>query len=113
MENIEKQVEWLLSVVSRPPEIKFLEQSIQTLAIFFAFNNIEIEEKHIVILALAGHIAMRARLADEEKFLEVIPESYFQVAHYFCDTVYGETEATEEDFTTFLSFLNKFIINNN
>jgi hypothetical protein len=112
MENTEEQVKWLLSILPIPPSIEFLEQSIQTLALFFSYSGVEFEEKDIVVLSLAGHIAMRARISDEEKFLKIIPESYFQVAHYFCDTVYGETEAVEEDFRRFLSFLKLFCINN-
>lgn len=99
-------IEWLGTFVKYPPDIKILEPSIQSLSILFSYIEKNISEQDLLIIATAGYVAMKARLQDENKFLEISPKTYFEYAHYLCDVVYNETEATEENFHKFLENIN-------
>jgi hypothetical protein len=104
-------MKWLLEIVKKAPDIKFLEPSMQSLGLLFAYTENSFETEDLLILSLAGHIATLARISDNEKFSEIRPEVYFELAQYFVDTQYKDTEATENNFSDFLSRLKELRIN--
>jgi len=108
MEDIIKKTQedfkWLLSSAPTAPNIAHLEGTVQSFALLLGQNN-KISEwnyEDLIKVALGGFIANRARLLDEERFLEIPPTTYYQVAQHLMERDYNLSEDTEENFKEFL-----------
>ena len=95
---------WLLSSAPTAPNLVHLEGTIQAFALLLGQNNkiSECKYEDLIKVALGGFIANRARLLDEERFLDIPPTTYYQAAQYLMERDYGLSENTEEGFKEFL-----------
>lgn len=84
--KLESDVEWIMERCPKLNSLSILEPTAQALAIMFAINNsAPFTEKEIAKLSLVGLIATHMRKLDEQKFNELSPFAYLQVANYFLD----------------------------
>jgi hypothetical protein len=107
MDNTENKtfedVKWLIKSFPRAPDVKFLEAGIQSFAIFQGINSsINWDEHDLIKLTLAGYIAARARMLDENRFTEIDPHVYYQVAQYLVERDYKGLPDTPENFEKFM-----------
>lgn len=107
MDNIEQKVvddvKWLVKLFPTAPDVKFLESSIQSFAIFMGINpSIQWDEHDLIKLTLAGYIAARARMIDEDRFTNIYPHVYYQVAQYLVEKDYKGVPDTPENFERFM-----------
>jgi hypothetical protein len=107
METHEEQtfedVKWLIKSFPTAPDVKFLESGIQAFAIFQGVNlGINWDEHDLIKLTLAGFIASRARMLDEERFSNISPHVYYQVAQYLVERDYKGQPDTPENFEMFI-----------
>lgn len=108
MDDIEtktfEDVKWLIKSFPKAPDVKFLESSVQAFAIFQSMNpGISWDEHDLIKLTLAGYIATRARMLDEEKFLSIDPHVYYQVAQYLVERDYKGLPDTPDNFKNFIN----------
>lgn len=94
---------WLVSSTPTAPSIAHLESSIQAFALLSAvnYNNVAWKHADFIKMALGGFIANRARLLDEDRFVDIPPTTYYQVAQYLMERDYKMPEDTEENFKEF------------
>lgn len=101
---------WVSEITPKPaPDISLLEPTIQSLGLYFSFIGKELTNEQLIILALAGYIATRARIIDEEKFVQIPPEKYFEQATYSAITHYKKDFPKEIDFFNFLESLKHIV----
>jgi hypothetical protein len=104
-----EDMKWLIQLFPKAPDVRMLESSIQSFALFMAINarTIKWDDHDLIKLTLAGYIATRARMVDENKFTSIDPLMYYQVAQYMVDRDYKGIPDTPENFK---SFLDKVVI---
>lgn len=96
-------MKWLLQMFPKSPDVKFLETGIQSFALFMTANpKISWDEHDLIKLTLAGFVATRARMVDEEKFNTIDPFVYYQVAQYLVERDYKGQPDTPENFKAFI-----------
>ena len=100
--KVEEDFDWLVEIFPQIPEVTFLEPIIQSLAIFNAANNINLKNEDLVVLAVAGFVATRARVLDEKRFMEIFPNTYLQFAFLLSNGFIFKKEITDDDFKEFL-----------
>jgi hypothetical protein len=107
-EQIIDDVKWLIKIFPKSPDVKYLESGIQSFAIFMGMNpTIDWDEHDLIKLTLAGYIASRARMMDEQRFSSISPHIYYQVSQYLVERDYkGQTDTPEN----FDSFIKKIIL---
>lgn len=104
--KIEEDFDWLVEIFPQIPEVTFLEPIVQSLAIFNAANGINISNDDVMIVAVAGFVATRARVIDEDRFMNVFPTTYLQFAFLICNGFIFKRELTDDDFKEFLARIN-------
>jgi hypothetical protein len=98
-----EDVKWLIKSFPKAPDVKFLESGIQSFAIFHGLNPmIDWDEHDLIKLTLAGFIAARARMMDEERFNTIEPHVYYQVAQFLVERDYKGQDDTPENFEKFM-----------
>ena len=90
---------WVLECNKTPPDIKFLEPTIQSISLLYALkNNDALDDQDLVKLALSGYVTMRCRLVDEERFKNIDPHLYLQIAQLLAGKYYEGFEDVFENF---------------
>lgn len=98
-----EDVKWLIKSFPKAPDVKFLEAGIQSFAILQGMNpGLNWDEHDLIKLTLAGYIATRARMIDEERFNTIDPHVYYQVAQYLVERDYKGQADTPENFEKFM-----------
>lgn len=90
----EENIKWLFEKAAQAnPNHSKWESNTQTIALWKAINpNINLEPCDMLCLGCAGWLVSLARLLDEEKFSEIPPTAYLQVAHVIINKEAGEEE---------------------
>jgi hypothetical protein len=99
--KLEQDVEWIMERCPKLNSLAILEPSAQAIAIMFAIaGEMPLNDKEIAKLSLVGLIATHMRKLDEQKFHELSPQAYLQVANYYLDP-----EDTGEGYKTLITKL--------
>jgi hypothetical protein len=89
MEKLEQDVTWVMERCPNLNSLAILEPTAQSLAILCSLcsdaPNMPFTDKDIAKLSLVGIIAMHCRKEDEEKFQNIMPQAYIQVANHYLD----------------------------
>lgn len=101
--KVEEDFEWLVELFPDIPEIKYLEPNIQSLAVFNAANGINLTNEDLIVIAVAGFVATRARVVDDKRFLELDPHTYLQFSFLLCNGFIFKKEINDEDFKDFIA----------
>jgi hypothetical protein len=99
-----ENLEWLRSLVPTLPDLSFLEPTIQTLALINQANQLSTDT--MVVMAVAGFIATKARTVNEKRFQEVQPGDYIQHAYILLKVSRNEAP-TEGDYLYLIQKLYK------
>lgn len=83
IDQMKEDLRWLSLVCPEVPKLEDIEISAQTLGILQTVNPFlkNIERSDIMLLALVGYIASKARQADQERFNQVSPYTYCHLAY--------------------------------
>lgn len=101
--KVEEDFEWLVELFPDIPDIKFLEPNIQSMAIFNAANGINLTNEDLMVIALSGFVASRARVVDDQRFLDIDPHTYLQFSFLLCNGFIFKREINDEDFKLFIA----------
>lgn len=83
--TLEDDVTWLLSVCKKPESLKYLEPCAHAFSIFFSMQGKEYKEDEIAKLSMMGIVATTARMNDNNRFHNLDPQSFLQVANALLD----------------------------
>ncbi len=83
--SLEDDVTWLLSICKKPASLKYLEPCAHAFSIFFSLQGKVFEEQEIAKLSMMGIVATTARMTDNDKFHNLDPQSFLQVANVLLD----------------------------
>ena len=100
--KVEEDFDWLVELFPQLPEVTFLEPIVQSLAIFNAANNISLQNEDLLAVAMSGFVATRARVVDEERFMQVDPHTYLQFAYMLTQAFMLNKETDNEDYKEFM-----------
>jgi len=83
IDEMKEDLRWLSLVCPEIPKMENIEIAAQTLGILQTVNPFlkSIERSDIMLLSLVGYIASKARQADQERFNQVSPYTYFHLAY--------------------------------
>jgi hypothetical protein len=83
--SLEEDVTWLLSICKKPESLKYLEPCAHAFSIFFSLQGKVYSELELAKLSMCGIIATLANMTDKDKFHNLDPQSFLQVANMFLD----------------------------
>jgi len=101
--KVEEDFDWLVELFPEIPDLKYLEPIIQSLAIFNAANRINLTNDDLMVVALSGFVATRARVVDDKRFLDIDPHTYLQFSFLLCNGFIFKREINDEDFKSFIA----------
>ena len=83
---LREDIEWLLSICQKPKDLKYLEPCAHAFSVFFSLQgNSPYAPDEIAKLSMVGIIATTARMNNEDKFHQLDPQSFLQVANILLD----------------------------
>jgi hypothetical protein len=82
---LQEDIQWLLSICQVPKDLNYLEPGAHAFSIFFALQGKELEKSEITKLSMLGIIATTARMNNAERFHQLDPYSFLQVANMLLD----------------------------
>lgn len=83
--SLEEDVLWLMSICKKPNSLKYLEPGAHVVSILSALQGVSYTEEEIAKLSMVGIIATTARMNNEERFHNLDPQSFLQVANNLLD----------------------------
>jgi hypothetical protein len=83
--SLEEDVTWLLSICKKPESLKYLEPSAHAFSIFLSMQGKTFDDLEIAKLSMVGIVATTARLNDNDRFHNLDPQSFLQVANMLLD----------------------------
>ncbi len=83
--SLEEDVTWLMSICKKPESFKYLEPSCHAFSIFFALQGKTYSKQELAKLSMCGIVATLANMTDKDKFHNLDPQSFLQVANMFVD----------------------------
>lgn len=83
--SLEEDTIWLLSICKKPESLKYLEPCAHAFSIFFSLQGKSYTEIEIAKLSMVGIVATTARMNDNDRFHNLDPQSFLQVANALLD----------------------------
>ena len=86
--SLEDDVTWLLMICKKPKkpsDFNYLEPTAHAFSIFFSLQGKIYDEQEIAKLAMVGIVATTARMNDNDRFHNLDPQSFLQVANVLLD----------------------------
>jgi len=103
--HIEEDLHWIYKMASPIPSQEHFEMGAQALAIFREVNRdkIKMSNESLLKVSVAGWIASRIRVIDEDKFLNTPPYYYLRVAQNIVQSDWGLGDDSENEYNQFIS----------
>jgi hypothetical protein len=102
--STEENLKWLGALVATLPDLAFIEPTVQAMAIIN--KNSKFSNDELIMIGVAGFIATKARIVDEERFQTITPGEYIHHAYVLLKLSKSE-EPTEAEYLSTMQNLYK------
>ena len=104
IKSTEENLKWLGAIVPTLPDLAFIEPTVQAMALINKNSKFSTDE--LIMIGVAGFIATKARIVDEERFLSISPGEYIHHSYVLLKLSKSE-EPTEAEYLSTMPNLYK------